>query len=94
MIDFAFQAMTTERIMLDGDERLMIDPEMTLAHAAQVLRCTPGPRAFQDCFHRIRPASDARRFAHRRFGDAARPGPDRPEPSVRGGRAGVRLASA
>ena len=27
--------MTTERIVLDGDERLMIDPEMTLAHAAQ-----------------------------------------------------------
>ena len=33
--------MTTERIMLDGDERLMIDPEMTLAHAAQVTALHP-----------------------------------------------------
>ena len=41
MIDFAFQAMTTERIVLDGDERLLIDPEMTLAHAAQVAALHP-----------------------------------------------------
>ncbi len=41
MIDFTFQAMTTERIMLDGDERLMIDPEKTLAHAAQVTALHP-----------------------------------------------------
>ncbi len=33
--------MTTERIKLNGDERLMIDPEMTLAHAAQVTTMHP-----------------------------------------------------